>query len=64
MISTRKKIKTKTVQEKQTKEKYIHSIKRVVIKRKIFSELGHSLDRCQAIPLDFAIGKSWDPVSQ
>jgi hypothetical protein len=46
------KVKTKTVKEKKTKEKYLHSIQRVVIKRNIFLELGHSPDRCQAVPLD------------
>ena len=58
------KIKTKTTKENQTKEKYLHSIHRVVIKRNIFSELVHSPDRCLAVPLDSVIEKSCDPISQ
>ena len=64
LISARGKIQNKTVKKKKTKEKYLHSIHRVVIKRNIFSELGHSSDRCLAVPLDSVIGKSWDPISQ
>jgi hypothetical protein len=57
-------IKTKTVKKKKTKEKYVHSIQRVVIKQNIYSGLGHSPDRCQAALPDSATGKSWDPISQ
>jgi hypothetical protein len=55
------KIKAKTIKEKKTKEKYVHSIQRVFIKQNIFSELGHSLDRCQVAPLDSAIWKELGP---
>jgi hypothetical protein len=63
LISTKEKSKTKTTKKKKRKEKYVHSIQRVVIKKNIFSELGHSPDRCQAALLDSAIGKRWDPTS-
>ena len=50
-------IKTKTAKEneKKTKEKYLHSVHRVVLKKNTFLELGHSPDRCLAVPLDFVI---------
>ena len=47
-----------TIKEKQTKEKYLHSIQRVVIKRNAFSKLGHSPDRCLDVPLDSVIRKN------
>jgi hypothetical protein len=64
LISVKEKLKAKTTKEKQTKVEYVHSIQRVVIKQNIFSELGHSPDRCQDALLDSAIRKSWDPTSQ
>ena len=64
LMSVKEKFKTKTTKENKRKEKYVHSIQRVVIRRNIFSELGHSPDRCQAALLDSTIEKSWDLTSQ
>jgi hypothetical protein len=59
-ITDKHKGKTKTTKEKKTKEKYLQ---RVVIKRNTFLDLGYSLDRCLAVPLDSVIENSWDPIS-
>ena len=50
-------IKTTTTKEneKQKKEKYLHSVHKVVIKRNTSLELGHSPDRCLDVPLDSVI---------
>jgi hypothetical protein len=52
------------IKTKSTKEKCLHNIHRVIIRRNTFLELGHSPDRSLVVSLDSIIGKSWDPISQ
>jgi hypothetical protein len=63
ILISKKEKSQQTSKEKQNR-KYVHSVHGSVIRQSTFLELGHSPERCLAVPLNPVIGKNWDLISQ